>query len=163
MRIGNGSAIWRQGLIGENEEQILRHARSEAAAKAAVESYIEGFNARDSERMADAFHFPHIRLAKGRFTIVDSREQFIERQDAVSALLAEEGWSHTVLESIAAVHAGDDKVHLDIEYTRRSSDGVAYTRFETLWIATLMNGRWGIQFRSSFLTSDASTLAEVSD
>jgi hypothetical protein len=139
----------------------LGYESSERAAKAAVEAYIEGFNARDAARMADAFNFPHIRLAKGRFTIIDSREQFIERQDAVTALLVEEGWDHTVLESIAIVHAGADKVHLGIEYTRRSSDGIAYTRFETLWIATSLDGHWGVQFRSSFLTSDASTLAEV--
>ena len=125
-----------------------------------VHSYIDAFNRRDPQAMADAFNFPHIRLAKGRFTQVESAEQYLARQGEVSRLLDEEGWDHTVTESVSVVHAGDDKVHLDIEYTRRRQDDSVYFRFKTFWIATLQDGHWGIQFRSSFLTSDASTLGQ---
>lgn len=128
------------------------------AAEAVVHAYIEAFNVRDAEGMADAFNFPHVRLAKGSFTYIDTREVFVERQAVVTRLLTQEGWDHTVTESLSVVHAGEDKVHLRLEYTRRHADGTPYTRFDTLWIPTLLNGHWGIQFRSSYLTSDASTL-----
>jgi len=118
----------------------------------------EHFNARDPEGMAAAFNFPHVRLAKGHFTHIETRDQFIERQRVVSDLLVEEGWDHTVIEAMRVVHAGPDKVHLDLEYTRREASGRPYTRFKTLWIATCLDGHWGIQFRSSYLESRASTL-----
>lgn len=131
----------------------------EAAAIDAVHRYIAGFNARDAGAMADAFNFPHIRLAKGAFSILETREAFVAGQAAVSQRLVDEGWDHTVTESVSVVHAGDEKVHLSLEYTRRHGDGSVYSRFNTLWIATLLDGHWGIQFRSSYLTSDASTFA----
>jgi hypothetical protein len=136
---------------------------SSAGAVAAVRNYIAAFNTRDAHGMADAFNFPHVRLAKGVFTHIESRELFVSRQAHVSELLLEEGWARTVAQSIDVVHVGADKVHLDIEYTRHHADGAVYSRFRTLWIATLVDGHWGVQFRSSFLTSDASTLGRAAN
>ena len=130
----------------------------EEAAQAAVRAYIDAFNARDANGMADAFNFPHVRLAKGQFTHIETRGVFVGRQAEVTHLLAEEGWDHTVIESMSVIHASADKVHLNLEYTRRHADGTPYERFKTLWIGTLLDGHWGIQFRSSYLTSNASTL-----
>ncbi|MEM7252397.1 MAG: hypothetical protein AAF493_13345 [Pseudomonadota bacterium] len=133
------------------------------AAQSAVRAYIDGFNARDAEQMANAFNFPHVRLAKGLFTHIESAAIFIERQDTVTELLRDEGWHHTRIESMTAVHSGPDKVHLAIEFTRRQADASVYSRFNTLWIVTDQNNHWGVQFRSSFLLSDASTLGPVSE
>ena len=127
-------------------------------AVACVKRYIAAFNERDAPKMCAAFNFPHIRLAKGEFTIIEQGNDFVERQALVTRLLVEEGWHHTVIESWTVVHEGPDKVHLDIEYTRRDAADQPYERFKTLWIATHQGGKWGIQFRSSFLESDASTL-----
>jgi hypothetical protein len=49
------------------------------------------------------------------------------------------------------VHEGDDKVHLAIKNHRIDKSGDIYNSFETLWIVTLDEGHWGIQFRSSYL------------
>ena len=49
--------------------------------------------------------------------------------------------------AIAAMH----KVHLAITNERRHADGTVYKRFDTFWIATCVDGHWGIQFRSSYL------------
>jgi hypothetical protein len=40
------------------------------AGKAAVRAYIKAFNQLDSSAMAEAFNFPHIRLASGQFTVI---------------------------------------------------------------------------------------------
>jgi len=119
------------------------------AGKEAVRSYIDAFNQLDSAAMADAFNFPHIRLANGTFSVFESRDDFVRRFDANKTALQVEGWHHTAIESLEAVHAVPDKVHLAIEYTRRRADDSVYSRFNSLWIATLQNGHWGIQFRSS--------------
>jgi hypothetical protein len=121
------------------------------AGKAAVRAFIDAFNKLDSSAIADAFNFPHIRLANGQFTIIETREDFFQRSERVKAALEAEGWHHTVAESLEVVHEGPDKVHLAIEYTRRRADGSVYNRFNSLWIATLQDGHWGIQFRSSYL------------
>ncbi|MCH9674979.1 MAG: hypothetical protein K0U93_26290 [Gammaproteobacteria bacterium] len=134
-------------------------------AEAAVSAYIAAFNKRDAPAMAAAFNFPHIRLAKGQFVVIETAEHFVSRQNIVTEMLIEEGWDHTVVEHVNVVHAGTDKVHLELEITRRHASqggepGEVYSRFQTLWIATHQDGQWGIQFRSSFLESNASTLGD---
>ena len=56
-----------------------------------------------------------------------------------------------VLTAISVVHEGPDKVHLSLNYDRCREDGSVYNSFDTLWVATLQDGHWGIQFRSSYL------------
>lgn len=120
-------------------------------AKAVARAFIDAFNNRDPQALADTINFPHVRLANGRFTWLETRADFLARQARAEAALQAEEWSHTVMESIDVVHEGPDKVHLAIEHTRRHADDTVYQRFETLWIVTLQDGHWGIQFRSSYL------------
>ena len=121
------------------------------AAIAAAQRFIDAFNAQDHEALADTLNYPHIRLANGAFATIATREAFIERSRAGKAHLETEGWDHTTVEAIDAVHAGDDKVHLALSVDRRHANGTVYKHFETLWIATRVDGHWGIQFRSSYL------------
>jgi hypothetical protein len=109
------------------------------------------FNRGDMPTQADTFNFPHIRLAEGRFVITETRDDYLKNGPRIQTMLEEEGWHHTVLESLEVIHEGPDKVHLVIENTRRRADDTIYNRFKTLWIATLQDGHWGIQFRSSYL------------
>ena len=124
------------------------------AGKEAVRAFIDAFNQLDSSEMANAFNFPHIRFAGGKFAVFASREDFVQRFDANKTALQAEGWHHTVIESLEVVHAVPEKVHLAVEYTRRHADDSVYSRFNSLWIATLQNGHWGIQFRSSCMPPD---------
>jgi hypothetical protein len=114
---------------------------------------MDAFNSGDISAIADTFNFPHIRLAEGTFTIIETREDFLQRGEGLKAALEAEGWHHTVMESLEVIHEGPDKVHLIIENTRHREDGSVYNRFKTLWIATRQDGHWGIQFRSSYLAS----------
>jgi hypothetical protein len=124
------------------------------AGKDAVHAFIDAFNNLDSTAMADAFNFPHIRLASGKFAVFETREDFMRRFDANTSALAAEGWHHTVIESLEVIHAAPDKVHLAIAYTRRHADDTVYSQFNSLWIATRQEGHWGIQFRSSCMPPD---------
>ena len=124
---------------------------AESAAIAAARAFIDAFNAQDHEALAATLNYPHVRLANGRFMTVESHEEFVRRGPQVEKLLEAEGWHHTVLESMQTVHVGDDKVHLKLAIDRCHADGSVYNSFDTLWIATLQDGHWGIQFRSSYL------------
>ena len=72
--------------------------------------------------------------------------------NAATALQAE-GWHTTITKSITAAQAGPEKVHLVIRQSRQHVDGTEYNGFDTLWIFTKIDGRWGVQFRSSFLAN----------
>ena len=117
----------------------------------AVEAFIRTFNAQDHERQAETLNYPHIRLANGRYTTIENADAFIAGAKRGEARLRDEGWHHTVVASLEVVHAGKDKAHIAIRNDRCHADGTVYHSFETFWIATLVDGHWGIQFRSSFL------------
>ena len=121
------------------------------AAIAAMQGFIDAFNAQNHEALADTLNYPHIRLANGAFTEIPTREAFIERSRAGKARLDAEGWARTTVAKVVAIHVGSDKVHLAITNERRHANGTVYKRFDTFWIATCVDGHWGIQFRSSYL------------
>ena len=124
---------------------------SAQAGIAAVHAFIETFNAQDHERHAQTLNYPHVRLANGKFARVESAEEFAEQSRKNAPFLVEEGWHHTEVASLDVIHAGTDKVHMSLRNDRCHEDSTVYHSFHTLWIATLVDGRWGIQFRSSFL------------
>lgn len=120
-------------------------------ASAAARGFLDAFNAQDMEALAGTLNYPHLRLANGRFQTIESHAEFVKRGDFVVQALEKEGWHHTVMTSLEVVHEGADKVHLALTYDRCHADGRVYNTFDTLWIATLQDGHWGIQFRSSYL------------
>ena len=120
-------------------------------AKRAVEFFIDTFNAQEHEAHAQALNYPHVRLANGRFARLESAEQFEKICVANEERLKAEGWHHTVVRSLEIIHVGEDKVHVAITNDRCHEDGTVYNSFDTFWIATCVDGHWGIQFRSSYL------------
>ena len=125
-----------------------------AQAKACYERYREAFNTRNVEGMVAEMHFPHRRLSgQNRFEVWETADEYrVSRGEAMTASLSAEGWNHTATTSIEAVQTGADKVHLALNHSRQRADGSEYNAFATLWIFTKIAGRWGIQFRSSFLS-----------
>ncbi|TDI93634.1 MAG: hypothetical protein E2O75_01440 [Chloroflexi bacterium] len=122
-------------------------------AIAAFKRWAAAFNARDADAMVAEMHFPHMRLAGTEFQTWKSSEAFHEAQDSMTRMLREEGWHITVTKSVTAVQAGPEKVHLVLRQSRQHANGTEYNGFDTLWIFTKVDDRWGVQFRSSFLAN----------
>jgi hypothetical protein len=120
-------------------------------AVAAAQAFIDAFNAQDHVALANTLNYPHTRLAGGRFVTNQSAADFIEMSRRGETRLKKEAWHHTVMKSAEVIHSGEDKVHLSLVMERCHEDGTVYNRFDTLWIVTLLDGHWGVQFRSSFL------------
>lgn len=116
-------------------------------------AFIDAFNDQDHPRLAGTLNYPHIRLANGRFVTIATAAEFEARSRKGGELLEAEGWHHSVLDEVAVVHSGPDKVHLALSIDRCHEDDEPYNHFETLWIATLQKRHWGIQFRSSYLVT----------
>ena len=65
-------------------------------------------------------------------------------------LRREDNWSHSAWNERKIVQRNDSKVHMAVTYTRYRADGSVLGVYESLYILTLKEGRWGIQVRSSF-------------
>ena len=127
--------------------------KSSLEAVESFERWAAAFNSRDADAMIDEMHFPHIRLAGNEFQTWVTAEDFRDPQDQMTKLLLDEGWYVTVTKSITAVHSSDQKVHLVIRQSRQRKDGTEYNGFDTMWVFTKIKGKWGVQFRSSFLAN----------
>ena len=120
-------------------------------AKLMASNFIHAFNAQDHQTIAKTLNYPHIRLAKGEFQTIANQEEFAVLSEQGDNWLRNESWDHTVVESMEPIHVGEDKVHLAIKNHRVTKSGDIYDSFETLWIVSLNDQHWGIQFRSSHL------------
>ena len=134
-------------------------------AKASFERWNAAFNARDMDGMVAEMHFPHRRLSgENEFQVWETADDFrATRGENMTASLNAQGWDHTATTSIEAVQSGEDKVHLAIQQSRRRADGTEYNAFPTLWIFTRIDRRWGVQFRSSFLSEPVQPGGNVSE
>ena len=127
------------------------------AIKVAISWNDDGFNDRNKKICTDLLNFPHIRLWKNKFSIFNNKEDFLDGFDEQTKKLKEEGWHHTVTLDIKVVQSDETKVHLLLNQSRRNSENIEYHNFHTLWIMTKVDGKWGIQFRSSFLDKASQT------
>ncbi len=122
-------------------------------ARASLERYSAANRAQDIEGMIANMHFPHRRLSgENQFQVWETADDFRADNDIRVAARNSQGWGYTVANSVEAVQAGPDKVHLAINFSRHRSDGTEYYAFPSLWVFTRIDGRWGVQFRSSFVS-----------
>ena len=123
------------------------HPESVAAAMAALDRFMAALNRRDEAALNAALHFPHVRIASGRVTTWPTRGTY-----RIADFLGRsgDGWNESRWDDRQVVHAGPDKVHLDVQFSRWRADGSLIGRYRSLWIVTEQGGTWGVQARSSF-------------
>jgi hypothetical protein len=123
-----------------------RFAAEIAAAQGRLDAFMKAFNARDIPAYEATFNFPHVRFASGTVTIINPgyhKPEMFERGS-----LAE--WDHSAWQRREVIHAGADKVHIDTRFARYRKDASLIAAFDSIYIVTRVDGRWGIQGRSSF-------------
>ena len=120
---------------------------SEAEARKAVETFFIAFNAQDEEALKDIQHYPHVMIADTRVFIMKDLSEFINFS---TKLPEREGWHHSEVESLEAVHASADKVHFKIEFGRYRENGEKYAHYKGIWIFTRENDHWGLLARSIY-------------
>ncbi len=146
--IGSG----RQPTGGTMASDTSQAGSEEAKAAIAVaQAFVTAFSEQDHEALAATLNYPHVRLAGGRFFTFENAAAFVERSRKAHPRLVVENFGYSVLRELEPIQVGADKVHLRIVNDRHHPDGEVYKSFDTLWIATLQDDHWGIQFRSSYL------------
>ncbi len=137
--------------LGEGEPRyhtgVPEHPESTAAALATLDQFMAALNRLDEAGVNDALNFPHVRLASGRVHVWERAgsyrvEDFLAR--------AGEGWHESRWDERTVIHAGPDKVHLAVQFSRWRADGTLIGRFRAIWIVTRVGNHWGVHARSSF-------------
>lgn len=143
---GAGPALGQSVNAPSVSPRHARFAAEIAAAQGRLDAFMTAFNARDLQAYEATFNFPHVRFASGTVTIINPgyhKPEMFER-----GALAD--WDRSAWARREVIHAGADKVHIDTRFTRYRKDGSVIAGFDSLYIVTRQNGRWGIQGRSSF-------------
>jgi hypothetical protein len=70
--------------------------------------------------------------------------------DLFDRLKNADGWSHSRWEKREVMQHNDTKAHVMLSYTRFRADGSVIGVYDSLYVLTKVDGRWGIQARSSF-------------
>lgn len=139
-------ALGRSGAAPPVKPEHAQFAAEIAAAQERLDAFMTAFNARDIPAYEATFNFPHVRFASNKVTIINpgfhKPEMFIR-----GALTL---WDHSAWQRREVIHAGPDKVHLDTRFSRFRKDGTVIGGFDSIYIVTRLDGRWGIQGRSSF-------------
>ena len=146
-RLGSAAiAILALSCLFAQKTATPRNADSEREARQVIDAFFAAFNKSDSGGVRRTVHFPHIRIASGRVTVIPSAKEW--KGDPTP--LAAEDWHHSTLDSVQFVHGDAEKVHAAIVFSRYRADGARYATHHSLWIITRQDGRWGVQGRSSF-------------
>jgi len=134
------------GSVGENRAKALA-PDIESEVMRLLDDYMSAWNRKDLAAWERTFHFPHYRLASGKMNVLDRPGL----QDATRVWAsAGSDWHHSKWDRRRIVHSSPDKVHVDTKFTRCRADGSVIGSFESLYIVTREDGRWGVKMRSSF-------------
>jgi hypothetical protein len=131
------------GMSQNNNEMALR----------VLDEFLSHFNNRDYKSVAETFHYPHVRIARGEVFVWNSPEEFLAARspEAIARHLTVTGWHHTKWDTREVIQSGDNKIHIAVQFTRYRKDGTVIGRYDSFYIVTKKEDRWRIQARSSFL------------
>ena len=117
-----------------------------APAYQVTDDFMRTFNSKDAEAWGATFNFPSVRIASGNVRIINSAADLEQSFTNLEAT----GWHHSAWEKRQIVQCGDTKAHMLTTFVRYRADGSLLSKFDSLYIVELKNGRWGLTARSSF-------------
>lgn len=115
---------------------------------AVLDEFMAALNAHDAAAMDATMHFPHVRVAGGQVKVYESAGR--NPMDLFQKLKAEDDWLYSTWRVRDLVQFNDAKAHIALSYTRYRSDDSVIGVYESLYVLTKINNKWGIQIRSSF-------------
>lgn len=115
---------------------------------AVLDRFMEALNAYNAQAMDETMHFPHYRVT--REGIASYPEAGSNPMDLFDRLRQQDDWGHSIWRHRDLVQYDDCKAHYALSYLRYRSDGSLIGIYESLYVLRKIEGRWGIQIRSSF-------------
>ena len=138
------------GGFGLGAQPAYDRTKVEREVMVVLGQFFDAFNHRDAKAEQSTYHFPHYRLAAGQMSVLDSPGSNTESSlNQIYKDLAAQGWSRSTWTG-RVLQMSPRKVHIGVEVTRYRADGSVMGVFESLYVLTDENGKWGIKLRSSF-------------
>ena len=123
----------------------LSHSSKEALI--VMDQFLEAFNERDIEAWSKTLNFPHVRFASGQVKVWENRQAFVSETNLQP--LIESGWNYSRWLRREVVLSSPLKVNISTSFERYDKDNQAIGAYESLYIITKQDKKWGIQARSS--------------
>lgn len=123
-------------------------APEKASINKVLDDYLATFNAKDLKGWESTYHFPHYRLASGKMSVLERAG--LRDSATVFGPLQKAEWNYSKWDHRNIVQASPSKVHIDTKFTRYRKDGSKVASYESLYVLTKEDGRWGVKLRSSF-------------
>ena len=111
-------------------------------AIAKVEEYMSAVNARDPAGWAATLNYPHLRIASGELRVSETEEELASQMN-FDAFAERFGWDHSECDDIEAVQVAENGVNVAMTFSRYNADDEVISTFNTLYLVTNENGRWG--------------------
>lgn len=127
-------------------------AELDAAEKAghdALDRFMTAWNAKDEEAWASTLNYPHVRIAGEAVRVYDTKQEFVDYMD-FDAFAERTGWDHSAWDWKKVIQKTHNKVHIAVQFSRYDKNDKKISTYESLYIVTLKDGKWGTQARSSF-------------
>ena len=125
---------------------VTQQERITAEVMTVLDDYLRAFNRLDVAAWENTFHFPHYRLASGEMNVLQGPSGRSAEQ--LRNYLGTE-WHHSNWLRREIVHLSADKVHVNTRFARYREDNSEIAAYDSLYVVTKENGRWGIKLRSS--------------
>ena len=113
-----------------------------------LDRFMAALNGYDASAMDSTMHFPHVRFAGGTVKVYERAGE--NPMDLFEQLRREDNWKYSTWRVRDLVQFNEKKAHFVLSYTRFRSDESVIGVYESLYVLTRVEGRWGIQMRSSF-------------
>ena len=138
-------------LVNEEEANLEnRRPEFEQGPLDAMDAFVAALNALDDEALYHTIHLPHFRISADGVLIYPALDEL--KKSYLQDFFARAGtdWGHTIFDSKDVIHSSENKAHVFLQFTRYDSSGSNIVTFRSLWIMTRVDGKWGVQARSSF-------------
>jgi hypothetical protein len=123
-------------------------ARIQAECNRVLDAFMGALNAYDPAGMERCMHFPHPRIAADKVVVYAAPGS--NPMDLFDRLKKEDGWSYSRWVKREVIQFNERKAHVVLSYTRFRADDSVIGTYDSLYVLTKVDGRWGIQARSSF-------------
>ena len=108
--------------------------------------FFETFNTRDAHAFSSAMNYPHVRVSWTREPVVLADQEAHALSVGWDAFI-KSGWDRTVGNEPEVIGSSDNKVHIAGGWTRFTASNEPILANKVCYIATRVEGRWGIQSR----------------
>ena len=135
-----GSPVTR--LSVEKRAELL-----DAARRAALD-FMTAFNAADTEAATRPLNYPHLFMISGGAIAIAKDSSHRSVRPNFDRMRSSQNWHVSTFDSLEASIVTENKVHLDVVFSRWHPDGTRYLTIPALWIVTRVGDHWGVQLRS---------------